>query len=163
MSRTCVLLLALASSCCALVTGQSHAAAAASSRAVQSRRNVLGRIAVLPLFVTPTVASAYNELVGIERSQARKMADSTAAPLNFSGRYADPQHPGCPRKVGKSGKFVTIEGADEDGKKWTVKGQTNGRDLLLDFSAKGGPKDVLARADSIGITFPDGNVWKKQL
>ena len=101
MSRTCVLLLALASSCCALVTGQSHAAAAASSRAVQSRRNVLGRIAVLPLFVTPTVASAYNELVGIERSQARKMADSTAAPLNFSGRYADPQHPGCPRKVGK--------------------------------------------------------------
>ena len=117
-----------------------------------------------------------------------------------------------------AGKFVTIEGADEDGKKWTVKGQTNGRtlvgsemcprvshgasgatalssrcrrcaspstrrrvamgcywlrvpaqclpragDLLLDFSAKGGPKDVLARADSIGITFPDGNVWKKQL
>ena len=36
-------------------------------------------------------------------------------------------------------------------------------DLLLDFSSKGGPKDVLARADSIGITFPDGNVWKKQL
>lgn len=63
----------------------------------------------------------------------------------------------------RSGQFVTITGADEDGKKWVVKGQTNGRDLLLDFSPKGGPPQVLAKADSLGIRFPDGNVWTKLL
>ena len=62
-----------------------------------------------------------------------------------------------------AGQFVTIEGADESGKKWTVKGKTNGRELLLDLSPIGGASEVLARADSIGISFPDGNVWKKLL
>ena len=53
------------------------------------------------------------------------------------------------------------EGGDEDGKKWTVQGKTNGRDLRIDFSSRGGPPDELARADSIQIKFADGAVWKK--
>ena len=101
--------------------------------------------------------------VGYDVTDAKQLADSTAPPANLNGRYSDPKHPGCARKVSKSGKFVTISGADEDGKKWTVQGRTDGRDLRIDFSSRGGPPDLLGRADSVQIKFADGDVWKKQL
>lgn len=119
-----------------------------------------------PLLLTYVRAPYRNSNDSLEGSDARRMADSAGirgASVNLTGRYTDPQHPGCARKVSKSGQFITITGADEDGKKWIVKGQTNGLDLLLDFSPKGGPQKVLAKADSLGIRFPDGNVWTKLL
>ena len=53
-------------------------------------------------------------------------------------------------------------GADEDGKPWRVKGQVGGSRLLIDFSPKGGPTDVIATWNGIGLVFPDGNVWTKK-
>ena len=132
--------------------------------ALLGRRAALAHAAALaPIVAAPTVALAYNELVGVDASVAKQMADSTAPPANFNGRYsvASGAHPGCARKVAKSGKFVTISGTDEDGKKWTVQGRTDGRDLRVDFSSRGGPPDLMARADSIQIKFADGDVWKK--
>ena len=39
-------------------------------------------------------------------------------------------------------------------------GQTS---LTIDFSVKGGPKDVVATLNKdSSISFPDGNLWKKQ-
>ena len=146
--------LLLACGCTGLVTRP--------ARSPVGRRAVLGRVAALiPIAAAPSVALAYNEFVGVDASVAKQLADSTAPPENFNGKYSDPKHPGCARKVSKSGKFVTITGTDEDGKKWTVQGKTNGRDLRIDFSSRGGPPDMLARADSIQIKFADGDVWKK--
>ena len=133
-------------------------------RSPLGRRAALARAAALiPIVAAPTVALAYNEFVGVDASVAKQLADSTAPPENFNGRYTveSGKHVGCARKVSKSGKFVTMSGTDEDGKKWTVQGKTNGRDLRIDFSSRGGPADELARADSIQIKFADGAVWKK--
>ena len=36
------------------------------------------------------------------------------------------------------------------------------QDIVIDFSAKGGPKNVLAKTAAGGkLKFPDGNVWTK--
>ena len=81
----------------------------------------------------------------------------------IGGKYADPMHPGCKRKVTLIGtNKVLIEGADEDGKPWTVKGTYEGKAVTVDFTPKGGPKDVTATwSIAGGLLFPDGNAWKK--
>lgn len=46
---------------------------------------------------------------------------------------------------------------------WKVTGKV-GRsnvDAVIDFSPKGGPKDLTAKFESGGIVFPDGNKWTK--
>ena len=86
-----------------------------------------------------------------------------AAGVRFAGTYSDPNHPCCPRKVQLAGTNVIITGRDEpDGKEWKVKGKPYGRALLLDFSSKGGPADVVAKWTGLGLAFPDGNVWTKK-
>ena len=134
--------------------------------ALLGRRAALARAAALaPIVAAPTVALAYNELVGIDASVAKQMADSTAPPANFNGKYSvvSGAHAGCARKVSKSGKFVTISGTDEDGKKWTVLAKKkNSKTLIADFTPKGGPDSVVVTAQLNGdLSFPDGNVWKK--
>ena len=50
----------------------------------------------------------------------------------------------------------------QDGKKWTVRGTYEGKTVTIDFTPKGGPKDVTASyVLGKGLTFPDGNTWKK--
>ena len=50
----------------------------------------------------------------------------------------------------------------QDGKPWTVRGTYEGKSINVDFSPKGGPKDVTATYSIAGgLTFPDGNAWKK--
>lgn len=45
---------------------------------------------------------------------------------------------------------------------WKVVGTVTGNDIIIDFSPKGGPKDVKATfVIGKGITFPDGNVWSR--
>ena len=85
------------------------------------------------------------------------------AGVRIGGKYADPMHPGCKRKVTLIGtNKVLIEGADEDGKPWTVKGTYEGKAVTVDFTPKGGPKDVTATwSIAGGLLFPDGNAWKK--
>ena len=158
MARRIVMLALFLTACSGLVTRP------VERTALLGRRAALARAAALaPIVAAPTVALAYNELVGIDASVAKQMADSTAPPANFNGKYSvvSGAHAGCARKVSKSGKFVTISGTDEDGKKWSVQGRTDGRDLRVDFSSRGGPPDLMARADSIQIKFADGDVWKK--
>jgi len=82
-------------------------------------------------------------------------ADKRGATPAFSGKYDDPQHPGMLRKVSKSGKFVFIQGADEDGSKFKLTGSIEGRVLTVDFSPKGGPSDLQAVA---GFSPKDGSI-----
>lgn len=98
-----VSLLLVASSAAALVlppTGKAQA----------TRRESLGRaLALVPLVALPARGSAANKVGyindSLEESAARQMADSAGvrgATVNLTGRYTDPLHPGCARKVSKS-------------------------------------------------------------
>ena len=41
-------------------------------------------------------------------------------------------------------------------------GKTRGKEeATIDFSSKGGPKDLVGKWDGSGIVFPDGNKWTK--
>jgi len=83
--------------------------------------------------------------------------------IRIAGKWADPGHPGCERKIQLAGNKAFITGADEDGKPWKVIGIVEGSDVMIDFSPKGGPKDVKATfVIGKGLTFPDGNVWTKK-
>ncbi len=78
------------------------------------------------------------------------------------GKYSDPNHPKGYRlvTVTDSGD-LKIEGNDSSttGVQWTLVGKMNGEDLVIDFSPKGGPKDLPGKFVGDGITFPDGNKW----
>jgi len=49
---------------------------------------------------------------------------------------------GCTRKIQLAGNKAIITGADEDGKKWKVTGELKSDSIIVDFTPKGGPKDV---------------------
>ena len=82
----------------------------------------------------------------------------------FSGQFSDPAHSGLTRKISWiGGRDYQIDGADEDKKPWVVIGKRKNADtLIMDFTTKGGPADVVVKAQVSGdVSFPDGNVWKK--
>merc|ERR1719353_2754466 len=128
------------------------AASAFELSGAASRRSVLARVAAASpkALYTPSQISA-------------SAPPRAVAGVRLAGKYSDPAHPGCKRTVTTVGtNKVVIDGADEDGKKWTVRGTYEGKSITVDFTPKGGPKDVTATyALGKGLTFPDGNTWKK--
>ena len=126
------------------------------SAAFQDRRSVLCAASAAAIFSMALPASA--------------VADKKAAP-SFQGVFNDPKHPNGYRiLVSDAGNKGTMTLQDEpDGNVYVIPityeankktGQTS---LTIDFSVKGGPKDVIAilNKDS-SISFPDGNLWKKE-
>eukprot|EP00933_Yihiella_yeosuensis_P045212 TRINITY_DN40549_c0_g1_i1.p1 TRINITY_DN40549_c0_g1~~TRINITY_DN40549_c0_g1_i1.p1 ORF type:complete len:156 (-),score=44.10 TRINITY_DN40549_c0_g1_i1:199-666(-) len=100
-------------------------------------------------------------------------ASAAYAAPNWTGKYSDPFHPGCKREISVSGLEVTIDGTDgspgcaagETQKPWKLSAKLTSADseeVLIDFSPKGGPKDLVGKWDGSGIKFPDGNKWSKQ-
>jgi len=105
----------------------------------------------------------------------------------FTGEYDDPKHPGCLRSIkvvggtmkadGNRGKpYALVKGMDKGcsdpqlANVWSLNGSLSkneeGEDLIfIDFSPKGGPKNLLGKWDTFdgipGISFPDGNKWTK--
>jgi len=53
---------------------------------------------------------------------------------------------------------------ESNGEVIDVVGTKKGDAYLIDFSSKGGPKDIEAKVTDEGksILFPDGNVWSRQ-
>merc|ERR1719152_57911 len=112
-----------------------------------------GAAAAVPVFAAQALGPGYSEINDdvaftqvLTKQTTQSAADRARAyelPAGApGGSYADPMHPGCKRKLIKQGKFVLIQGADEDGVKWQAKAVPSGNSLLVDFSSKGGPKDV---------------------
>lgn len=49
-----------------------------------------------------------------------------------------------------------------EGRPWNLKGRVDGDNIFVDFSSKGGPKDlngVWEAKKPAGIRWPDGNKW----
>eukprot|EP00965_Chrysotila_dentata_P247551 6207811-Pleurochrysis_carterae.AAC.2 len=124
---------------------------------------LLAPFAVSALQVSDDKATSLEPYV-YNANAARQLAAAPfgeKAGVRFAGSYSDPNHPGCPRKVRLAGSSVIVTGADEDGKGWKVRGEAYGNKILLDFTPKGGPADVIGKWTGLGIAFPDGNVWTK--
>ncbi len=77
----------------------------------------------------------------VEVIQSQEVAQS-----QFVGGYSDPKHPDCLRSIVVRDSRITVVGSDNtDGsKKWVLKAtEVDSGKLLVDFSPKGGPKDLL--------------------
>ncbi len=84
----------------------------------------------------------------------------------FEGKYNDPNHPGCLRKITVKDKNVKIIGSDNiDGSnQWTILAKEDlPGTIFVDFSPKGGPSNLLGVFEPSvnGIVWPDKNIWKK--
>ena len=108
-----------------------------------------------------------DEGCGLEGNAVARLAatpgQGEAAGIRFAGTYKDPAFPDLPRKLILAGTNVIVTGKDEaGGKEWKVKGKPYGKALVLDFSPKGGPTEVVARWNGLGLAFEDGNIWSKK-
>jgi hypothetical protein len=86
----------------------------------------------------------------------------TLPPIN--GIYSDPNHLDgyrIVRELDKSNALVTLQD-EPNGPIFSVNGKIVGTTVTLDFSAKGGPKDIVATlVGDDKLKFPDGNTWTK--
>ncbi|KAL7535183.1 hypothetical protein ACHAXR_011256 [Thalassiosira sp. AJA248-18] len=114
-----------------------------------------------------TIASTFwdVEFVGVVRDR------TPLPPIN--GVYSDPNHKKgyrVVRAVDKSNAVVTLQDEPNgaiitvDGK---IKSKSSGTTITLDFSSKGGPKDIVATfSNGSGgeqLFFSDGNAWTKSV
>eukprot|EP00416_Gambierdiscus_australes_P042358 CAMPEP_0171097214 /NCGR_PEP_ID=MMETSP0766_2-20121228/47271_1 /TAXON_ID=439317 /ORGANISM="Gambierdiscus australes, Strain CAWD 149" /LENGTH=189 /DNA_ID=CAMNT_0011556373 /DNA_START=63 /DNA_END=632 /DNA_ORIENTATION=+ len=156
-----LLLLALAAAACVAVQAAFVPPSPTQLAGQQQRRAVLWQA------LTLGAAAASNPQAAV------------AAGARWSGKYTDPKFPGCERKITKSGDSFIISGtSSSDGskrcdpdaalKQWSITGmQPEGTfgasdTLIIDFSPRGGPKEVVATWDKDGILFPGGNKWTKK-
>merc|ERR1719498_901241 len=100
-------------------------------------------------------------------------ANNIPYPSIFEGKYSDPNHEECPRSIEVSGHEAVVKGADgEDGgdckngktgEAFAVKGKIDGNQIIIDFSPKGGPKDLIGYWNGADLVFEDGNKWHKTM
>mmetsp|Transcript_20189 Transcript_20189/g.40194 ORF Transcript_20189/g.40194 Transcript_20189/m.40194 type:complete len:260 (+) Transcript_20189:42-821(+) len=123
-------------------------------------------VGISPVFATDkkTTAAPAEKKTAAPANKKTATA-SKKAPADFAGVYTDPKHPRGYRVITSTG---SLELQDEPkGTTFTIpvktkfdkkKGETA---LTIDFSVKGGPKDIVGVYKDGKITFPDGNVWPK--
>jgi len=145
-----------------------------------SRRDALAWMPAAVAFVAmPKDASAAKASTTKEKKAETSTATPTAANAaaattpylgSVAGVFDDPKHPkGYRVIIAKQGvSSATMELKDDPkGTQFIipVKVKTDkkaGVTVGIDFSVKGGPKDIVGVVAKNTITFPDGNVWKKQ-
>lgn len=102
-------------------------------------------------------------------AQGTTNASPAQAASVFEGEYNDPNHPGCLRRIEADGRVVGADGTPgclngEPQKEWVLQGviDEDNKRIFIDFSPKGGPKDLVGVWTDGGIKFPDGNLWSKK-
>lgn len=137
------------------------------------------------------IASSLAAVLAAPALPALAVSARTGQSSPFTGEYDDPNHPGCLRsvkvvgaKLGPDGRrerqpTAYVKGTDQkEGEKscsgtpeltdvWSIQGKVaeSGDEIFIDFSSKGGPKNLVGKLDTFGgvegIVFPDGNKWTK--
>jgi hypothetical protein len=128
-------------------------------------------LAALPLAHSWALAPGFVKKAASVAAASAIIASSPLASnavVDFSGSYSDPNHPNCQRVVTVNGiSTLTIKGTDGNpgcpvggaGKEWALDGKLDGNSILVDFSPKGGPKNLKGVWAGDGIRWPDGNKW----
>lgn len=145
-----------------------------------SRRDVLGWIPAVAFATLPAVANAAvkdapkeKTVEKADKTKKPSKEEPTAVAVNGGevyGVYLDPKHPRGYRVITGSGSKLSMQLQDEPtGKTFSIPikqskdKKTKASLLTVDFSPKGGPKNIVGTFDEKGgkITYPDGNVWTK--
>ncbi len=82
----------------------------------------------------------------------------------IDGIYSDPNHPDGYRIVRTSSGgnvMITLQDGPSGPVVELVGIRASNGDILIDFSPKGGPKDLSASFKDDKLVFPDGNAWPK--
>mmetsp|Transcript_92981 Transcript_92981/g.259021 ORF Transcript_92981/g.259021 Transcript_92981/m.259021 type:complete len:194 (-) Transcript_92981:127-708(-) len=128
--------------------------------------------------VHPSVPGRRHALLAVAAAAAATPRPTGAVKLlpRWVGKYSDPRHLNCKRNIaldGSDGLNFRITGYDGDPNCESLYGprtpfeltarlaSADSGELVIDFSPKGGPKDVVGRWEGDGIRFPDGNKWAK--
>ena len=93
---------------------------------------------------------------------------------NFSGDYADPNHPNCLRQVRvlATGTKALVSGTDGNpgcpidgsGQSWKLDAIiSNENTISVDFSPKGGPSSLQGVKTTKGILWADNNLWTTKI
>lgn len=116
-------------------------------------------------------AEIHNAL--LQTSAASTTPVSYFDPNTFAGYYSDPNHVNCQRVIQVAGHVAVVSGTDGNpacppngnGTMWTLPAHIVKDTILVDFSPKGGPADLVgvynATTEPAGIQWPDGNKWTK--
>lgn len=83
-----------------------------------------------------------------------------ADPLDVAGAYSDPKHPGHLRHIRSTEGQGSISSTDDGKEFWKVPIVEKDGKVTADFSAKGGPKDLVGEVTKDSIKWSDGNVWE---
>uniref|UniRef100_A0A7S4F5N4 Uncharacterized protein n=1 Tax=Chrysotila carterae TaxID=13221 RepID=A0A7S4F5N4_CHRCT len=141
----------------------------------------MGRRQLFTYLVPASTAAA----VLLQSDGANAATARTGLASVFTGEYEDPKHPGCLRSIkvvgaqmGPDGRrqrqpTALVKGVDSGcdaepdlASVWKLQGKVSedGESIFIDFSPKGGPKNLIGKWDTFGspgIVFPDGNKWTK--
>jgi hypothetical protein len=147
-------------------------------RATATMKVLCSAILSIVLFVSASLSSALSmspstvkkAVTGALVAASLAFTPMAANAVDFSGDYADPKHPNCKRQINVLGKTAYVSGtdgtpgcpADGSGKPWNLIGKVKVNNILVDFSPKGGPKDLEGKWEAepvAGIRWPDGNLW----
>ena len=121
----------------------------------------------------PTTNDFAMAMGGDDGTTTTTLRTENASSSVFNGKYSDPNHPGCLRGIERVRSTTKAKVFGEDGtpgcqadgqetKKWELEGELRGEnEILIDFSKKGGPKNLLGKWTGNGVLFPDGNTWSK--
>ena len=118
---------------------------------------------LLGLWMSRTTTTAPRAREAALESQLNK----ALAANKFSGQYADPMHPNCKRIILVHEPDALVAGTDGDpgcppdgsGESWEVSGTVDMNSIVVDFSPKGGPKELHGMKVVEGIRWEDGNIW----
>jgi len=152
---------------------KTRSSSSSSSQLLASRRDFMSTTAVAAaIMVLPKVAGAATTADKIA-DVPKKQADTkvTAVSGSFQGVFSDPKHPKGYRVIVAKGSAATMSLSDggADSKLFNLPVKVNkgkeGTTLTIDFSPKGGPKNIIGTLanDGSSISFPDGNKWKKNV
>merc|ERR1719191_1551868 len=84
------------------------------------------------------------------------------------GTYMDIKHGGALRTISAFGEYdaIIVKGKDcPNTAEWIVLGRIEGssQKIKVDFSPKGGPKEVIGSLVEDGVLWQDGNKWLKSI
>ena len=127
---------------------------------------ILPLLALFAMMSTTTTVTT-SAIIGAEKQQA--VVD------NFSGDYADPNHPNCLRQVRvlATGTKALVSGTDGNpgcpidgsGQPWKLDAIISNEDntISVDFSPKGGPSSLQGVKTTKGILWEDNNLWTTKI
>ncbi|OEU16651.1 hypothetical protein FRACYDRAFT_217988, partial [Fragilariopsis cylindrus CCMP1102] len=127
---------------------------------------ILPLLAFFAMMSTTATVTTTSAIIGAEQAT---VVD------NFSGDYADPNHPNCLRQVRvlATGTKALVSGTDGNpgcpidgsGQPWKLNAIISNEDntISVDFSPKGGPSSLQGVKTTKGILWADNNLWTTKI